>query len=63
MKKVRVADSLFSVSSPKQQLLRLAVTRTTTSHSVEFEGETEAEISAMNEALFSSKKITKKVPI
>ena len=48
MKKVGVADSLFSVSSAMPKGLGLAVTRTTT---IEVESETEAEISAMNEGI------------
>ena len=48
MKKVGVADSLFSVSSAMPK--GLAVTRTT-SPSIEAERETEAEISAMNEGI------------
>ena len=47
MKKVGVADSLFSVSSAMSKGIGLAVTRTTT----EVESETEAEISAMNEGI------------
>ena len=48
MKKVGVADNLFSVSSAKPQGLGPEVTRTT-SPSIEVEGETEAEISAKKE--------------
>ena len=47
MKKVGVADSLFSVSSAMPKGQGLSVPRTT----IEVESETEAEISARNEGI------------